>query len=416
MSRKYVVLLGDGMSDWPVAELDGRTPLQAAHTPNMDSIAARGILGMVQTIPENMQPGSDVANLCVLGYDPASIYTGRSPLEAAGMHVELGPDDVAFRCNLVTLGHEGSDGLTTDIVQSGLSGELVMVDFAGGHPDDAEADSILASLQKELAGDGIEFHRGVSYRHLVVWRDGLDMLTVAPPHDLTDQKIREGWPEGEAAVKVLDLMSRAVEVLAEHPVNSARAKAGKKPVNAIWLWGQGKMPRISTFKEKYGLSGAMITAVDLLRGIGISLDFRIIDVPGATGYLDTNYEGKAQGALDALREVDVVYIHVEAPDEAGHGGLLQEKLKAIEDFDSKVVGPVMRGLEQMGNYGVLLQPDHSTPLATKTHSTDPVPFAAVYGDNSGNSRLSYCEKDAGSTGILIDPGHELMGKFIEGRF
>lgn len=408
---RYIVLLGDGMADRPLAELDGRTPLMAARIPNMDHIAFKGVLGTVRTIPEGMALGSDVANLSVLGYDPAAVYTGRSPIEAAGMGVDLGPGDVAYRCNLVTLGGGNPQDADTDLAGE-LRPELVMVDFAGGHPSGEEADGILATLSDELGGDGIEFHPGVSYRHLMVWRGGREELTVAPPHDLTDGKIEEGWPEGPAAEKVLDLMSRSVGILAHHPVNLRRKSEGKKPINSIWLWGQGLKPEIESFKGTYGLEGAMITAVDLLRGLAVSIGFKVIDVPGATGYLDTNYEGKAAAAVEALKTVDIVYLHVEAPDEAGHSGSIEDKIRAMEDFDSRVVGPVLRGLGELGPHRVLLMPDHATPIEIKTHSGEPVPWAIYDSEVATGSGATYDEASAASTGIHIENGHELMGKFI----
>jgi len=410
---KYMILLGDGMSDRPLVELGGRTPLEEAKTPNMDSIASRGVIGLVRTIPEGMVKGSDIANLSVLGYDPASIYTGRSPLEAAGMGVEMGPDDVAFRCNLVTLGVAGPNGVVTDLPPGELDPGWLMVDFAGGHPTAEEAERVVDSLAAGLKEEGVELHLGVSYRHLLVWREGIDKLEVEPPHDLTDRPVGDGWPKGPAADKVLGIISRSMGILSDHPVNRERLKGGKSPVNSVWLWGQGRRPALPAFFNRYGLKGAMITAVDLLRGIGVSLGFKVINVPGATGYLDTNYEGKAQYALDALGDVDLVYVHVEAPDEASHGGSLTDKIRAIEDFDAKVVGPVLEGLESAGPCRVMVLPDHATPLAMKTHSGDPVPFAAMDSRSSGSgSGLGYSEKSALGTGLKMENGHELMGRFI----
>jgi 2,3-bisphosphoglycerate-independent phosphoglycerate mutase len=358
--------------------------------------------------------GSDVANLSVLGYDPGEVYTGRSPIEAAGMGVELGPDDVAYRCNLVILSAGNADGTDTDL-SGQLSPDQIMVDFAGGHPTEREGGSIIESLAENLGGDGIEFHQGVSYRHLMVWRKGLDALDVAPPHDLTDQKIRDGWPQGPAAGRILDLMNRSVGLLADHPVNIRRREEGKAPVNAIWLWGQGRKPGMEKFQRVYGLKGAMISAVDLLRGLAVSIGFDVIIVPGATGYLDTNYEGKAASALEALKKVDIVYLHVEAPDEAGHSGSVKDKIRAIEDFDSRVVGPVLEGLEQMGPHKVLLLPDHATPLEIKTHSGEAVPFVVYDSEATGGSGGTYDEISAAAAGLHIEKGHELMGKFVRGE-
>ena len=399
------------MADRPVAELDGRTPLMAARTPYMDRIAAGGAIGTVKTIPEGMALGSDVANLSVLGYDPGKVYTGRSPIEAAGMGVDLGPADVAYRCNLVILGTGDPENPDTDLAGQ-LSPEHVMLDFAGGHPTEQEARSIIESLAESLTDDGIEFHQGVSYRHLMVWRNGLDDLDVAPPHDLTDQKIRVGWPQGPAAEKVLKLMGRSVEILADHPVNTGRREQGKLPVNAIWLWGQGLKPVMKKFEKIYGLKGAMITAVDLLRGLAVSVGFEVINVPGATGYLDTNYEGKAAAALEALKKVDIIYLHVEAPDEAGHSGSVSDKIKAIEDFDSRIVGPILKGLDKMGHHRILLMPDHATPLEIKTHSGEAVPFAIYDSETVNGSGRAYDEANAAASGIHIENGHELMGKFV----
>lgn len=412
---KYVVLLGDGMADWPLPELGGNTPLMEARIPNMDGIAQKGLLGTVKTIPEGMPLGSDVANLSVLGYDPERVYTGRSPIEAAGIGVELGPEDVAFRCNLVTLAQDHNGVLETDLGSS-FTGDLVMVDFAGGHPSEDEASSLIQSLSSVLGGNGIEFHQSVSYRHLMVWRGGVSDLEVTPPHDLTDRKIGEGWPSGEAASRVLALEKESVRILADHPVNRQRAAEGRKPVNAVWLWGQGRKPRMRSFYDQYGLSGAMITAVDLMKGLGATVGFEVVNVPGATGYLDTNYEGKASAVIDALTRVDLVYLHVESPDEASHGGRLKDKIRALEDFDSRVVGPVMDGLNRIGSFRVLLLPDHSTPLESKTHSGDHVPFAIYDSDRSQGSGLPYNEETAASAGLHIDKGYELMGQFVRGEF
>jgi 2,3-bisphosphoglycerate-independent phosphoglycerate mutase len=414
-STKYVVLLGDGMADRPIPELGGKTPLMEARIPNMDRIADEGLVGTVRTIPEGMPLGSDVANLSVLGYDPETVYTGRSPIEAAGMGVELGPEDVAFRCNLVTLAREHNGSLDTDLGGS-FSRDMVMLDFAGGHPSEEEASSIVESLSSQLGGESIEFHRSVSYRHLMVWRGGVNDMKVMPPHDLTDRKIAEGWPHGGAASRILALEGESVKMLADHPVNRKRAVEGKAPVNAVWLWGQGTKPRISSFSDLYGLSGAMITAVDLMKGLGTIIGFEVINVPGATGYLDTNYEGKAAAVLDALSRVDLVYLHVESPDEASHGGCLEDKITALEDFDSRAVGPVMDGLAHFSSFRVLLLPDHSTPLECKTHTGDRVPFAVYDSGRSEGSGRPYNEETAAASEVRIDRGYELMGRFVKGEF
>jgi 2,3-bisphosphoglycerate-independent phosphoglycerate mutase len=361
-----------------------------------------------------MPLGSDVANLAVLGYDPREVYTGRSPIEAAGMGVDLGAGDVAYRCNLVTLGRGVSGSLDTDL-DGQLTPELVMVDFAAGHPGEEEAQDIVASLAEELGGEGIEFHPGVSYRHLMVWRDGLRDLSVAPPHDLTDGEIARGWPRGAASGKILDLMTRSVTLLARHPVNIRRRSQNKIPINAVWLWGQGLKPGMKKFRDVYGLEGAMISAVDLMRGLAVSAGFKVIHVPGATGYLDTNFEGKASAAVEALKEVDIVYLHVEAPDEAGHSGSVPDKIKAMEEFDGRVVGPVLEGLKELGPHRALLMPDHATPIEIKTHSGEAVPFAIYDSEISYGSGRTYDEVCAASTGIYIENGYELMGKFVRGE-
>jgi len=411
---KYVVLLGDGMADRPVPALSGKTPLMRAETPNMDRIARDGVIGTVKTIPNGMPLGSDVANLSVLGYDPKKVYTGRSPIEAAGIGVELGPDDIAYRCNLVTLARLIDGRMETDL-EGTFTGDLVMADFAGGHPSDEEASSLVRSLSESLGGSGIEFHKSVSYRHLMVWRGGLNDFEAVPPHDLTGKRLAEGWPRGSAASRVLSLEREAVRVFAGHPVNRRRAEHGKSPVNSIWLWGQGKKPELKAFRQQYGITGAMVTAVDLLKGLGASVGFEIVDVPGATGYLDTNYEGKASAVLDALGRVDLVYLHVEAPDEASHSGSLVDKIRALEDFDSRAVGPILNGLEKIGSFRVLLLPDHSTPLEVRTHTGDEVPFAVYDSGRSPGSGRTYDEENAAASGIHLDMGHELMGRFVRGE-
>jgi 2,3-bisphosphoglycerate-independent phosphoglycerate mutase len=290
-----------------------------------------------------------------------------------------------------------------------------MLDFAGGHPSNEEASLLVRSLSENLGGGGIEFHQSVSYRHLMVWRQGLDDLVAAPPHDLTDRRLSEGWPRGGAAPRVLSLEKESVRIFADHPVNRLRAAEGKKPVNSIWLWGQGKKPGLKAFKEQYGLTGAMVTGVDLLKGLGVSVGFEAVDVPGATGYLDTDYEGKAKAVLDALTRVDLVYLHVEAPDEASHEGGLEDKIRALEDFDSRAVGPILDGLKKGGPFRVLLMPDHSTPLEVRTHTGDAVPFAVYDSSRPEGCGKTYTEENAASSGIYIDRGHELMGSFVKGE-
>jgi 2,3-bisphosphoglycerate-independent phosphoglycerate mutase len=405
LGRKYAVLCGDGMADYPIAELQGKTPLQVAQTPNLDGMARRGILGLVQTVPPGMAPGSDVANLSIFGYDPTRHFTGRAPLEAAAMGVKLNPEDVAFRCNLVTLGAG--------------NGRETMDDFSAGHISTGEAREIMEQIGEILGNDEFHFFPGVSYRHLLVWRNGERGLKVrtTPPHDISGKEIAEFLPQGDGQEEILSLMEKAKKVLRGFPVNQKRLKAGKKPANAIWLWGQGKAPALLPMTERFGLKGSVISAVDLTKGIGSYAGLEIVNVPGATGYLDTNYRGKAESALRELSRKDFVYVHLEAPDEASHNGNLRDKIQAIEDFDQKIVGPILRGLERIGDFRVLALPDHPTPLVLKTHSSEPVPFVIFSSEDSGNSRREdrcFDETCARGTGLLVEKGHELMEKFIRG--
>lgn len=401
---KYVVIIGDGMADRPVAELGGKTPLQSAATPNMDGLAVAGVQGMVRTIPEGMHPGSDVANLSILGYDPALFYTGRAPLEAASIGVALAEDDVAFRCNLVTLRY-GDDG-----------GRVVMEDYSSGHISTEEARELIMDLDRKLGTEAVRFYPGVSYRHLMIWSGGPSETECIPPHDIIGRDIVGYLPSGQGQEVLRKLMTDSLAVLGSHPINVRRVDEGRNPGNSVWFWGQGKKPALPTFQEKYSLQGALISAVDLTRGLGIYAGFEILKVPGITGYLDTNYRGKAEAALKALRDKDFVYIHVEAPDEAGHSGKLSDKIRAIEDFDSLVVGPVMTGMEEFGEYRILLLPDHPTPLALRTHTADPVPFVLFDSRRPrSNEGLTFDEGMAGREGVLtIDKGHTLMDYFIRG--
>ena len=398
---KYIVLLGDGMADESLEELSGRTPLEHAHTPNMDALAQKGEVGLMETVPQGFHPGSDVANLSVFGYDPATCYSGRSPLEAASMGVELGPEDVAFRLNLVTLlPHYG---------------KLYMEDFSAGHITTAEARELIATLQEELGGDEFHFYPGVSYRHLMVWKGGKDKLTFTPPHDLTHHSIEDHLPRGEGAEILINLMTSSQMLFKGHPVNDRRMDADLAPANSIWLWGHGRAPRMETMKEKFGVNGAVISAVDLIKGIGVCAGLDIIEVPGATGYLDTNYRGKAEAALEALKTRDFVYLHVEAPDEAAHSGNLQDKIAAIEAFDELVVGTVLAGLPALGDHRVLVLPDHPTPVRKMTHTLDPVPYI-LFGSAQESPPVGkvagYSEKAAHSTGLHLREGHAMMRRLL----
>jgi len=405
---KYIILLGDGMADRPHADLGGKTCLQAAKTPNLDRLATLGQVGMVHTVPPGYPPGSDVANLTVMGYDPKKYYTGRSPLEAASIGVKLDPDDIAFRCNLVTLRVTG--GRT-----SGTGRRAIMEDFSAGHISTEEARLLIEELDSKLCSASIRFYPGVSYRHLMVWKGGKDRIECTPPHDIQDKDIQDYLPRGEGDETINALMEASTDLLLNHPVNKARQEKGQRQANSIWLWGQGRRPSMPTFREKYGLEGAMISAVDLTKGLGIYAGFEVINVPGATGWLDTNYIGKAEHALFALKTKDIAYVHVEAPDEAGHTGDLKNKVKAIEDFDEFIVGNIMHGMKQFDEYRILALPDHPTPIELRTHSSDPVPFV-IY-DNTKERKgppVAYDERIADrKDAMVIKEGHTLMDFFLK---
>jgi 2,3-bisphosphoglycerate-independent phosphoglycerate mutase len=391
---KIIVLLGDGMSDEVYQQLGNKSPLQAAKTENMDYMARHGMVGLAHTVPEGLPPGSDVANLSVFGYDPKGCYTGRSPLEAISMGVQLGADDVAFRMNLVTLKPHGSS--------------LYMQDFSAGHISTSEAAELVKTLQQELGGKQFEFYPGVGYRHLMVWRGGKDAMTATPPHDITGKSILDYLPKGDGADTLNSIMNSCQMLFHTHPVNKKRKEEGKLPANSVWLWGHGKTPKIASYQDTFGLNGAVISAVDLIKGIGICAGLDSINVEGATGYIDTNYRGKAEAALAALETHDFVYIHVEAPDEASHAGSMEHKLQAIEDFDRQVVGTVLEGIKKFGSYAILCCPDHPTPVRLMTHTSEPVPFI-IYrgGEGAGNGAASYCEEEAKKTGLVVK-GHDLM--------
>ena len=391
---KIIVLLGDGMSDELYSELGDKSPLQAAITPNMDLMAQHGQVGLAHTVPDGLPPGSDVANLSVFGYNPRNCYTGRSPLEAISMGVELGPDDVAFRMNLVTLRPHGS--------------KIYMEDFSAGHISTEDGRELVGTLQKELGSAEFEFHPGVGYRHLMVWRGGKDGMTAVPPHDITRKAIMEFLPKGDGADAIINIMNHAQMVLHDHPLNKKRKEQDHPEANSIWLWGHGKTPKIETYNHKFGLKGAVISAVDLIKGIGVCAGLDIINVEGATGYIDTNYLGKAQAALAALEDHDFVYVHVEAPDEASHSGRMDHKIQAIEDFDRQVVGTVLEGMKKFGDYAILCTPDHPTPVHLMTHTSEPVPFIIYRGSSGqGNGAVSYDEAQAKATGLVVE-GHKLM--------
>jgi 2,3-bisphosphoglycerate-independent phosphoglycerate mutase len=398
---KYVILLGDGMADYPTNKLGGKTPLQCAFTPFMDQIAAEGTLGLVDTIPPGVNPGSDVATLSVLGYDPRETYTGRGPLEAASMGINLGPNDIVYRCNLVTIGEKDSPGAFMD-------------DFTAGHITSGEAREIILDINKQLGSSQLEFFPGVGYRHLFVWREAPSAPETTPPHDITGKPVAEYLPRGNSSEDVNAIMRRASEILKDHPVNAQRREAGKKQANSIWLWGQGKKPQLVPLTQKYSISGGMISAVDLLKGIGVIAGLKVCPVEGATGYIDTNYEGKARMALDVLNFMDFVFVHLEAPDEMGHEGNAEGKIRAIELFDEKIVGPILTRMDSFGDYRIIVLSDHPTPLDIRTHVSDPSPFAVLSSRKEENKAagLPFDEINAKESGILISPGHLLMEKFM----
>jgi 2,3-bisphosphoglycerate-independent phosphoglycerate mutase len=395
---KYVILVGDGMGDYPLPELGGKTPLEAAATPNMDLLAGKGELGLARTIPQGLDPGSDIANLAIMGYDPARYHTGRAPLEAAALGVKLGPREVAFRCNLVTLRRE--------------DGGLFMEDYAAGHIGSDEARELIQALEASLGQDGRHFYPGVSYRHLLVWAEGAADWRTYPPHDWSGKEVGHLMSPG-AEAPLWELVRASWPVLADQEVNRRRVAAGKRPATSIWLWGQGRPPQLPTVKERFNLTGAVISAVDLIRGIGLYAGLTPILVVGATGYLDTNYAGKVTAALAALKKLDLVFIHVEAPDEAGHSGKLDLKLQAIEDFDAKVVGPLLAGLKQLGHHRILVLCDHFTPIAVRTHTPEPVPFILYDSRHSESHSRTYNEAAAAATGLLLEQGADLLPRLLE---
>ncbi len=397
MIVKYVIIHGDGMADWPCDELGGKTPLEAARKPNMDMIATRGTLGLVATIPEGMPSGSDVGTMTMLGYDPKRYHTGRAPIEAASQGIEMGPRDVVFRMNLVSLAEH--------------NGATVMNDFTSGHISSEEGAAIVADLRRELSGDGIEFFNGVSYRHLMVWRDGIRETRLTPPHDITGKPVDGHLPQGEGAARLLTLMQRSQAILREHPVNRARRAAGKTEATSAWFWGQGTRPAVPTLRERFGVAGSVISAVDLVNGLGLLAGLELIKVPGATGFLDTDYGAKARYGLKSLAEKDFLLLHIEAPDEAGHMGRADLKVEALERIDELILGPMLAGLDAMGDFRILLQPDHATPSKLKTHSSEPVPFAILSNRSLKNAAANsrrYTEADAKTAGVRVDSGYRLI--------
>lgn len=396
---KYVVLVADGMMDYPIKNLDNRTPLEVARTPNMDFIARNGRLGRVKTIPDKVTPGSDVANISILGYDPVKFYTGRGPLEAVNLGIELAEDDIVFRCNLVTVSND------------------ILTDYSAGHISSKEAAILLKFIDRNFGNDKVKFYPGISYRHLMLVTKGvedkLENVKCKPPHDIIGQPVSKNLPKGKAGDFLIKIMQDSRRILEKHEINLVRVDLKENPANMIWLWGQGKKPNMPKFIDKYGLSGSVISAVDLIKGLGKILGLDVINVPGATGYYDTDYAGKACAALKSLEEKDLVFLHVEAPDEAGHNGDLREKIIAIERFDQFVVGKILKEAKRKKNFRILVLPDHATPVSLRTHTSDVVCFAIFGKDITGEGFSSYSEKEAAKSSLYLEKGYELMDFFIK---
>lgn len=398
---KYVIVLGDGMADYPIADKGGKTPLEYADTPTMDKLAAISEVGLVHTIPDGMSPGSDTANLSVIGYDPKIYYSGRSPLEALSIGVDMSGTDISFRCNLVTLSEDEEN-----------YEDKTIIDHSSGEISTEDAAVLLEAVREALEDDEYKYYVGTSYRHLTIWKNG-KVLPLTPPHDILTKVIGEYLPEDD---KLRDMMKKSYDILSNHPINKERKKQGLNPANSIWFWGAGTRPALSSFEEKNGKKGVMISAVDLLKGIAVGAGLTNIEVEGANGGLHTNYEGKAQAAIDALLKdgYDFAYIHVEAPDEMGHQGSLERKIQAIESLDSKVIKIVFDAFETAGeDVRILVLPDHPTPIALRTHSSEPVPYMLYDSTEHKESVLKYNEKDAKMSGIYISEGHKLIDRLFE---
>ncbi len=405
---KYVIIVGDGMADYPLTTIGGKTPLMLANKPNLDWLASHGEFGLVKTIPEGFDPGSEIANLSIFGYDPKRFYTGRGPLEAASLGVRLNSGDIAFRLNLVTLSFRDH--------------KVFMEDFSAGHITDKEAREIINDLDNKLRTEVINIYPGLSYRHLMVIRDGIskfpdiENLKLTPPHDIMGMEIESYLPnsnESQGVKEIIRLMEESQRILKDHPVNLRRRKQGLLQANSIWLWGQGRYPEMDTLRSRFGIDGYVISAVHLIKGIGILAGLDVMAVPGITGYFDTNYEGKGLYALRGLENRDFIYIHVESPDEAGHIGDLKLKVKAIEDFDEKVVGTVLKGIKKFKEYKIMVLPDHPTPLSLRTHARDPVPYVIYSSDmKEGDSKRRFDEFSALDSGIFIERGFELIERFF----
>jgi 2,3-bisphosphoglycerate-independent phosphoglycerate mutase len=395
LTTKYAIIIPDGAADEPLAQFDGKTAIEAADTPNMDKISTSGRQGLVQTVPADMEPGSDVAQMSLLGYDPRRYYSGRAPIEAVARNIKLSLEDWVFRCNLVTI----ADGR--------------MVDHSAGHISTAEAGNLIKELGDGLGSEQVCFHTGVSYRHLLVFK-GLDFdVQTYPPHDHIGTAMEKILPRGKGADLLIDLMARSQQLFAGHDINRVRKDLGENQVSSIWLWGQGKRAQMERFQKRFGIRGVAITAVDLVRGLAKLIGFDLRDVPGATGFIDTNYQGKASAAIEALDEYDIVFVHIEAPDEASHNGNTEMKKKAIEQIDKHIVGPVLEALQNYESWRMLVMPDHPTPIRTCAHSREPVPFTMAGGSISGILHTTFGEANAAKSGFRIDNGFELMEYFLK---
>lgn len=397
---KYVIVLADGMADLPISELGGKTPLEYADTPNMDILASGGSMGMVKTVPSSMKPGSDVANLAVMGYDPLKCYSGRSPLEALSVGVAMKDSDVVFRCNIVTLTEEESYE------------DKTILDHSSGEISTKDADILMDAIREAFQNEEFKFYTGTSYRHITVWDNG-EILDMEPPHDHLGQTIGQFLPEN---TKFREMMKKSFDILNNHPLNVKRAAEGKNKANSLWFWGAGTKPSLQNFREKTGLNGTMISAVDLLKGIAVGAGMQVVQVEGATGSLDTNYVGKAQAAIDALlkNNQDFVYIHVEAPDEMGHQGNLHHKVQSIEQIDKNVIAVIKKALDESKEpYRILVLPDHPTPICMRTHTSDPVPYVLYDSTKVEEENTVFTEKTAEATGIFWDEGYRLMDLLIK---
>ncbi len=402
---KYLVLLCDGMADYPVEELGNKTPMECAEKPNMDKLAKKSKVGLVKTVADGLKPGSDVANLSVLGYDPMVCYTGRSPLEAGSIGIDMADDDVSFRCNLVTVSSEEKYE------------DKTLVDYCADDISTAEAKELIEFLAKEFDNEEFNLYSGVSYRHCLIWHKGtLDLGSLTPPHDITGRKVTEYVPMHENAQKLYEMMKKSYDLLKDHPVNKKREEKGLRPANSMWFWGEGKRAALEPFKEKFGVKGSMISAVDLLKGIGKFSEMNVVSVEGATGYIDTNFEGKANAAINEFKNgSELVYVHVEAPDECGHRNEVQNKVKSIGIIDKLILDPVLSYLESTGeDFKILICPDHPTPLCLKTHTNDAVPFMIYHKNGEVEGVDTFNEKTAGETGVFVEKGPTLMQSFING--